>query len=103
MIYRKTHSDKEALNSHVSKIKKEGGYAIVDGLSIRYFYPSNTIDEVRKMHKGAKKIVNQERLFVVLVSKKDKAPQYSLVYLPKWVDIGGVYGEQDHITVIEKF
>ncbi len=103
MIYRKTHTDKKALSSHISKIKKEGGYVIADGLSIKYFYPSNTIDEVKAKHKSWKKTANQEGLFVVLVADKDKTPYYSAMYFPKWVNIGGVYGQQNHITIIEKF
>jgi hypothetical protein len=103
MIYKKTHSDKKALNSHISKIKDAGGNVIVDGLSVRYFYPSNTIGEVRLKHKSWKKTEKQEVLFIVLVSEKDKTPYYSAMYFPKWVEIGGVYGNKNDITIIEKF
>lgn len=104
MIYRKTHTDKKALSSHISKIKKEGGYVITDGLSIKYFYPSNTITQVREKHKSWKKTNRQEVLFIVAVAKKNgTTPYFDVVYLPKWVDIGGIYGEKNELTVIEKF
>jgi hypothetical protein len=62
----------------------------------------NTIEDVKRTNK--KPIKNgQERLCIVKITPKDGSESYYDTYhFPTWVTIGGVYGTQNQMQVIER-
>lgn len=64
--YSKTHSNKTALNNHVSRIKKRGGVCSLSGTTVTYHFPSDKPEKkTRKKQSKLKYDTHEKRLKTV--------------------------------------